>query len=90
MRIGADVMDQAEKSQLATVGELAQSEQIYLGENSIRLVYGIVLTIALACVIGVVLNLVAGRGWFYGSSEAGLLVCGLIVLLMRGSVSAPL
>ena len=83
MRIGADVMDQAEKSQLATVGELAQSEQIYLGENSIRLVYGIVLTIALACVIGVVLNLVAGRGWFYGSSEAGLLVCGLIVLLMR-------
>lgn len=60
--------------------------QIFLGQTGIRLLYGICITALLVCVISMVLNQLAGRGWSAGAAGVGAMssiICIAFLYLKR-------
>lgn len=58
----------------------AYHQPVPLGANAARIVNGIGLVTSTTCLIGIIWNLEAGKGWFTGAAVPGLLLSLLVLL----------
>jgi PAS domain S-box-containing protein len=73
----------AKKDQAILVGANTHTDQIYLGDAGIRLLYGILFTVLCLTIVLLLIRLMSGGKLFEGSAFIGALICCVLILLLH-------